>query len=109
MAEIKWTAEAEQWLRDIFAYISADKPEAARRVVEGIYQKAQLLQRFPEIGYRYDRYPDLNIRILLYGHYRSPISSSRMEISTSSASFMGLSKSIVTCVSRVVVNLSVIL
>jgi toxin ParE1/3/4 len=70
MAEIKWTAEAEQWLRDIFAYISADKPEAARRVVEGIYEKAQVLQRFPEIGYRYDRYPDLNIRILLYGHYR---------------------------------------
>jgi len=70
MAEIKWTAEAEQWLRDIFAYISADKPEAARRVVEGIYEKAQVLQRFPEIGHRYDRYPDLNIRILLYGHYR---------------------------------------
>ena len=70
MAEIKWTAEAEQWMRDIFAYISADKPEAARRVVEGIYEKAQVLQRFPEIGYRYDRYPDLNIRILLYGHYR---------------------------------------
>ncbi|MCG2741714.1 MAG: type II toxin-antitoxin system RelE/ParE family toxin, partial [Syntrophaceae bacterium] len=70
MAEIKWTAEAEQWLRDIFAYISADKPEAARRVVEGIYEKAQLLQRFPEIGYRYDCYPDLNIRIFLYGHYR---------------------------------------
>jgi len=57
-------------MRDIFAYISADKPEAARRVVEGIYEKAQVLQRFPEIGYRYDRYPDLNIRILLYGHYR---------------------------------------
>jgi len=70
MAEIKWTAEAEQWLRDIFAYISTDKPEAARRVVEGIYAKAQMLQRFPEIGHRYDRYPDLNIRILLYGHYR---------------------------------------
>jgi toxin ParE1/3/4 len=63
MAAIKWTAEAEQWLRDIFAYISEDKPEAARRVVEGIYDKAQVLQRFPEIRYRYDRYPDLNIRI----------------------------------------------
>jgi hypothetical protein len=34
MAEIKWKAEAEQWLRDIFAYIAADKPEAARRVVK---------------------------------------------------------------------------
>ena len=57
-------------MRDIFAYIAADKPEAARRVIEGIYEKAQLLQSFPEIGHRYDRYPDLNIRILLYGHYR---------------------------------------
>jgi toxin ParE1/3/4 len=70
MAAINWTAEAEQWLQDIFAYISTDKPKAARRVVEGIYEKAQMLKRFPEIGHRYDRYPDLNIRILLYGHYR---------------------------------------
>jgi toxin ParE1/3/4 len=70
MAEINWTAEAEQWLRDIYDYISADKPEAAQRVVDGIYEKAQLMQRFPEIGHRYDRHPDLNIRILLYGHYR---------------------------------------
>jgi plasmid stabilization system protein ParE len=70
MAAINWTAEAEQWLQDIFAYIATDKPEAARRVVEGIYEKAQVLKWFPEIGHRYDRYPDLNIRILLYGHYR---------------------------------------
>ena len=70
MAEINWTAEAEQWLRDIYDYISADKTEAARRVVDGIYAKAQLLLKFPEMGYRYDRYTDLHIRILLYGHYR---------------------------------------
>ncbi len=70
MAEINWTAEAEQWLRDIYDYISSDKPEAARRVVEGIYEKVQILRRFPEVGHRYDLYPDLNIRILLYGHYR---------------------------------------
>ena len=33
-------------------------------------KKRRCCKRFPEIGHRYDRYPDLNIRILLYGHYR---------------------------------------
>ena len=70
MAKINWTAEAEQWLRDIYDYISSDKPEAARMVVEGIYEKVQILRRFPEVGHRYDCAPDLRIRILLYGHYR---------------------------------------
>lgn len=70
MAEINWTVEAEQWLRDIYEYIVQDNPEAAIRVVEGIYEKAQLLRQFPKIGYRYDRYPEKNIRIILYGHYR---------------------------------------
>lgn len=70
MAEINWTDEAERWLRDIHDYIAQDSPESAIRVVEGIYERAQLLHQFPEIGYRYDRMPDKHIRILLYGHYR---------------------------------------
>ena len=70
MAEINWTEEAERWLRDIHDYIAQDSPESAIRVVEGIYERAQLLRQFPEIGYRYDRMPDKHIRILLYGHYR---------------------------------------
>jgi len=37
---------------------------------EGIYEKAQLLRQFPEMGYRYDRTPNKHIRVLLYGHYR---------------------------------------
>lgn len=70
MAEINWTAEAERWLRDIHDYIAQDSPESAIRVVEGIYERAQMLRQFPEIGYRYDRIPNEHIRILLYGHYR---------------------------------------
>jgi len=31
MAEISWTAEAEQWLKDIHDYITQDKPEPAGR------------------------------------------------------------------------------
>ena len=70
MEEINWTEEAERWLKDIHDYISQDSPESAVQLVDAIYEKAQLLYRFPEIGYRYDRIADRHIRILLYGHYR---------------------------------------
>jgi len=70
MAEIRWTEEAASWLEDIFEYIAQDGPPAAGRVVNGIYDKVQLLADFPEIGHRYRSEPDGDIRILLYGHYR---------------------------------------
>ena len=70
MAEINWTVEAERWLQDIHDYLAATNPRAAARVVEGIYEKVQLLRQFPELGHRYDRHPAQHIRILLYGHYR---------------------------------------
>lgn len=70
MAGIKWTAEAECWLKDIHDYIAKDNPSAAARVVEGIYEKAQILHQFPEIGYIYRKEEEGFIRILLYGHYR---------------------------------------
>ena len=70
MARIRWTNEAEKWLRDIHDYIAQDNPTAAQRVVSAIYEKAQLLKDFPEIGYNYRTEPEGEIRILLYGHYR---------------------------------------
>jgi len=70
MGKINWTSEANKWLRDIFDYIARDNPEAATNVVSGIYDKAQILRKFPEIGHKYRTEPDGEIRILLYGHYR---------------------------------------
>jgi plasmid stabilization system protein ParE len=70
MAKINWTVESDQWLKDIHDYIFKDNPNSALRVVEAIYNKAQLLLEFPEIGYTHKHNPDLHIRILLYGHYR---------------------------------------
>jgi len=64
MGEINWTDEAERWLKDIHDYIVQDSPESAVRVVEAIYEKAQLLGRFPEVGHRYDRIPDRHERTL---------------------------------------------
>ena len=70
MAKIRWTGEAERWLKDIYDYIAQDNPTAAAKVVSGIYEKAQILSDFPEIGYKYRSEPEGDIRILLYGHYR---------------------------------------
>ncbi len=69
MAEITWTEEAQRGLEDIFEYIAADNPTAAARTVQGIYERAQVLATFPEIGHRYLA-SSRNVRILLYGHYR---------------------------------------
>ena len=66
MATIAWTDEAQRWLEDIFGYIAADNPQAATETVQGIYDRAQALSDFPEMGYRYLASPR-NVRILLYG------------------------------------------
>ena len=47
MAKLRWTREAERWLKDIHDYIAGDNPTAARKVVAGIYDKAQQLRDFP--------------------------------------------------------------
>jgi toxin ParE1/3/4 len=70
MAEIRWTQEAATWLEDIYRYIAQDNPQAAQRVVNGIYEKVQVLRTFPLIGHRHRSEPEGEIRILLFGHYR---------------------------------------
>ena len=69
MAEIAWTLEAKRWLEDIFEYIAAENAQAAARTVQGIYERAQDLKRFPELGSRYIA-SSRHVRVLLYGHYR---------------------------------------
>jgi len=70
MVELNWTLEAEQWLHDIYDYISKENPEAALQTVESIYKRVQILIQFPESGYSYNRNHSHKIRILLFGHYR---------------------------------------
>lgn len=53
MAQISWTLEAQCWLEDVFGFIAADNPQAAVETVQGIYDKAQILNAHPEIGHRY--------------------------------------------------------
>ncbi len=70
MARVRWTREAERWLREIYRYISQDNVNAAQQVIAGIYDKTQVLRDFPEIGHKYRTEPEGDVRILLYGHYR---------------------------------------
>ncbi len=69
MARISWTDEAQSWLRDIYDYIATDNPRAAAETVDGIYERAQALTDFPELGARYWA-SSRHVRVLLYGHYR---------------------------------------
>ena len=69
MAQINWTTEAQRWLDDIFEYIAADNPRAAAETLQAIYDAAEAIQDFPEIGYRYWA-SSRHVRILLSGHYR---------------------------------------
>lgn len=70
MGKVRWTSEAEGWLREIHDYIARDSPAAAARTVQRIYEKGALLADFPDMGYVYRQEEDRPIRILLYGHYR---------------------------------------
>ncbi|MBP7049577.1 MAG: type II toxin-antitoxin system RelE/ParE family toxin [Phycisphaerae bacterium] len=70
MAELRWTEEAASWMEDIYLYIAQDDPQAASRVVNSIYEKAQMLGRFPRMGHVYRCEVEGEIRILTYGHYR---------------------------------------
>jgi len=70
MAQIRWTEEASDRLRQIHDYIFEDDPNAAYSVVHGIYEKIQILSDFPKIGHLYRMDGEKEIRTLLYGHYR---------------------------------------
>ena len=70
MAKVVWTAEAERWLLKIHDYIAVDSPVNAFNVVKSIYQRGQILERFPLVGHAHRSPSGRDLRILLWGHYR---------------------------------------
>jgi toxin ParE1/3/4 len=70
VATVVWTSEAERWLLKIHDYIARDSPVNAFNVVKAIYERAQILERFPLIGHAYESISGREVRILLWGHYR---------------------------------------
>ncbi len=70
MAEVVWTFEARNWLRDVHDFIARDNPDAASSVVNGILECAGRLGSFPESGARIEIPGATCLRMVLYGHYR---------------------------------------
>lgn len=70
MAEVRWTEEAAERLREIFEYIAEASPPAAAETVAGIHRLAETLDRFPERGFSYLTRSGRTVRIVLYGHFR---------------------------------------
>jgi toxin ParE1/3/4 len=70
VGRVAWTAEAQAWLRDIHDFIARDQPEAARKVILGLLQRAQTLGNQPRLGRLVRHEADEEIRILQEGHYR---------------------------------------
>jgi plasmid stabilization system protein ParE len=50
MAEVIWTEPALQELDAIAEYIALDKPAAASRLVEDVFDKTERLEDFPQSG-----------------------------------------------------------
>ena len=50
MVEIIWTEPALQDLDVIADYIALDKPDAARHLVQNVFQHVEQLSRYPESG-----------------------------------------------------------
>ena len=74
MAHIVWTSEAESCLDHIYDYISTvlQNEIAAVNTVSGIYDKVQVLEDQPEVGYPFEEASRDDVRVLLFGHYKIP-------------------------------------
>ena len=69
--KIVWTEPARQDLRDIFIYISEENPNAARRLLSEIKDRAILLQDNPFIG-RMGRVDGTRELVITGTHYILP-------------------------------------
>lgn len=69
MAEVVWTEEALDGLREIHDFVAEENPAAVIRVIDGISARVDQLEQHPESGYRYED-SSRHVRILVYGNYR---------------------------------------
>jgi toxin ParE1/3/4 len=83
MVKIFWTDESIKWLREIHDYIARDNENIASHVISEIIEKVEKLTDFPSMGQKLSDWPNENIRMILYGHYRivySVVSDDRLDI-----------------------------
>jgi len=70
VVEIFWTAESKKWLKEIYDYIALDSPNSAKKVIDGIIERTNIIRDFPSCGQKLIDWPEHDIRMILYGRYR---------------------------------------
>ena len=68
--KLRWTRRARRDLVDIARYIERDKPEAARRWVARLRQRARTVAELPNSGRRVPEAPRGDVREVLVRSYR---------------------------------------
>lgn len=79
---VTWTSHALAQLRHLHDYISSDSPLYAKRVVENVVKKVQILNEAPRLGRIVPELNDHNVRELSIYSYRIiyDISSTQAQI-----------------------------
>jgi len=70
MVEIRWLAEAKDDLKDIYDYISRDSKRYARRQVDKILGRTQILKTHIRAGRMVEEINRPEIREVIEGNYR---------------------------------------
>jgi len=70
MVEVKWTDQSIQDIDNIAEYISQDSVNYAELQVNDFFERAEILNEFPNTGRIVPEFKDKNIRELIVGSYR---------------------------------------
>jgi plasmid stabilization system protein ParE len=66
---ILWSDSALERTAEFFDFIAEDNPAAARRTVQGLFDRVQALAEHPLLGRRLSQDIDSNLRRLVVGSY----------------------------------------
>lgn len=70
MVEIRWLKEARDDLRDIYDYISLDSERYAKRQIDKLINRTQILKNQIRVGKEVEEINTPEIRELIEGNYR---------------------------------------
>lgn len=68
--KVHWTDTAEGHLEAIYAYITQDSPEYAKRMVDRLTRRSQQIAEFPFSGRKVPEYDVEQIREVIEGSFR---------------------------------------
>ncbi len=67
---LEWSEEALEDIESIATYIEKDSPTYAKSVVSKFFEKAEILQEFPELGRKVPEFNNTTIREIFVYSYR---------------------------------------